>query len=153
MTTSASPTPAEPPSRANQPNRPNRPGAISVLTGLLLAPLAWLTQMVTAEAFAAQSCFPFDHPLSAPNVSWLRPALVALSAVCLLAGILGALTAWRNVRRVGPARWGALRGERRTRAELDGFMSRVAAMCSALFLFALVATDVALAIVSPCRWW
>lgn len=151
MTTSATPAPAGP--QTDPPAGSDRPGAISLLTGLLLAPLAWLTQTVTAEAFAAQSCFPFDHPLSAPIVSWLRAALVALSAVCLLAGIVGALTAWRNVRRVGPARWGALRHERRTRAEVDWFVSRVAAMCSALFLFALVAADVALAIVSPCRWW
>lgn len=151
MTTSATPASADPPT--DPPVGSDRPGAISLLTGLLLAPLAWLAQTVTAEAFAAQSCFPFDHPLSAPIVSWLRTALVALSAVCLLAGIVGALTAWRNVRRVGPARCGAWRNERRTRAEVNWFVSRVAAMCSALFLFALVAADLALAIVSPCRWW
>ncbi|MGQ7932399.1 hypothetical protein [Paraburkholderia sp. D1E] len=123
------------------------------LVGLLVPPLAWLLQMVIAETLAAQSCYPFNHPLSAPIVPWMQPALFTISGVCLVGGAFGSLIAWRNVRKIGPKQWGALSGARRTRAELEWFLSCVAAMCSAVFLFALIATDVALAIVSPCRWW
>jgi hypothetical protein len=124
-----------------------------VLIGLLAAPFAWLLQMMLAEAFAAQACYPHDHPLGAPLVPWMRAALVALGTLCLVAGAFGTWVAWRNLRRVAPLKLGALSGERRTRAELDWFLAHVAVMCSALFLFALIATDVAVAIVSPCRWW
>lgn len=124
-----------------------------VLIGLLAAPFAWLLQMMLAETLAAQACYPHDHPLGAPIVPWMRPALVALGTLCLVAGAFGTWIAWRNLRRVAPLKLGALSGERRTRAELDWFLTHVAAMCSTLFLFALIATDVAVAIVSPCRWW
>ncbi|ABE36008.1 putative membrane protein [Paraburkholderia xenovorans LB400] len=123
------------------------------LAGLLLAPLAWLVQMVIAETLAAQSCYPFDVPLSAPAMPWMRPALVGVSALCLAAGASGAVIAWRNLRRIARMEKSASGNARPTRTELAGFLSRIAAMCSALFLFALIATDVALAIVSPCRWW
>ncbi|NUX52916.1 hypothetical protein [Paraburkholderia youngii] len=124
-----------------------------VLIGLLAAPFAWLLQMMLAETLAAQACYPHDHPLGAPLVSWMRPAIVALGTVCLVAGAFGTWVAWRNLRRVAPLKLGGLNGERRTRAELDWFLTHVAVMTSMLFLFALIATDVAVAIVSPCRWW
>jgi hypothetical protein len=124
-----------------------------VLIGLLAAPFAWLLQMMLAETLAAQACYPHDHPLGAPLVPWMRPALVALGTLCLVAGTFGTWVAWRNLRRVAPLNLGALSGERRKRAELDWFLTHVAVMCSTLFLFALIATDVAVAIVSPCRWW
>lgn len=139
--------------RPISPQSHRRPGAWLGLTGLLLTPFAWLVQMVIAETLAAQACYPSSHPLVAPLVPWLRPALIAISAVCLAAGAFGALSAWRNIQRTGPMQWGELSGLRRRRAELRWFVGRSAAMCSALFLFALVATDVALAIVSPCKWW
>jgi len=124
-----------------------------LLIGLLVAPFAWLLQTLIAETLAAQACYPFNQPVSAPIVPWMRPALITISAVCLVAGAFGSLIAWRNLRKIGPKQWGALSGARRSRAELEWFLSRVAMMCSTLFLFALVATDVALAVVSPCRWW
>jgi hypothetical protein len=134
-------------------SRDSRLSMPCVLTGLLAAPLAWLLQMMLAEALAAEACYPHDHSLGAPFVPWLRPALVALGSLCLLAGAFGTWIAWRNLRRLAPLQFGVLNGERRTRAELDWFLTHVAAMCSTLFLFALIATDVAVAIVSPCRWW
>ena len=124
-----------------------------VLAGLIAAPFAWLVQMTFAETFAAQACYPHDHPLGSPMVPWMRAALVALGALCLAAGAFGAWLAWRNHRRVTPLKLGGLSGERRKRAELDWFFTRVALMSSIMFVFALIATDVALAIVSPCRWW
>ncbi|WP_186308029.1 hypothetical protein [Paraburkholderia sp. BCC1884] len=139
--------------RDMKPPEASYPPTRYALAGLLVAPFAWLVQTVVAETLAAQSCYPFNEPLSAPIVPWVRPALVVVSALCFVAGVTGSLIAWRNLRRIGPAAWGALSGARRTRAELAWFLSRVSAMCSVLFLFALIATDVALAIVSPCRWW
>jgi hypothetical protein len=131
----------------------SHPSLRFIVAGLLIAPLAWLLQMVVAETLAAQSCYPASHPLSAPSIPWMRTALAVLSAVCLLAGIGGSAIAWRNLRRVGPKQRGAATRAGGTKTELAWFVSHVAAMCSALFLFALIATDVALAIVSPCRWW
>ncbi|MFM0006882.1 hypothetical protein PQR57_38695 [Paraburkholderia dipogonis] len=124
-----------------------------MLVGLLVPPCAWLAQMVITETLAAQSCYPFDQPLSSPALPWMRPALVAVSALCLAAGVFGALTARRNVRRLEAANEGASGGIGQRRSGLDAFLTRIAAMCSALFLFALIATDIALALVSPCKWW
>lgn len=124
-----------------------------VLVGLLVAPCAWLAQMLMTETLAAQSCYPFDQPLSSPALPWMRPALVVISTLCLAAGVFGALTAWRNVRRLEAAKEGASGGASQRRSGLDAFLTRIAAMCSALFLFALIATDIALALVSPCKWW
>ncbi|RKR36838.1 hypothetical protein [Paraburkholderia sp. BL17N1] len=124
-----------------------------VLVGLLVAPCAWLAQMVIAETLAAQSCYPLDQPLSSPALPWMRSALVVISALCLAAGAFGALTAWRNVRRLEAAKEGAPGGIGQRRSGLDAFLTRIAVMCSALFLFALIATDIALALVSPCKWW
>jgi hypothetical protein len=145
----------EPPLHARQPPAPHSP-ARHLLVGLLLAPLAWLAQMMIAETLAAQSCYPFDRPLSAPAVPWMRAALVTISALCLAAGAFGALSAWRNVRRLEPGKagkGGRSNSERQRHLGLEAFLVRIAAMCSALFLFALIATDLALALVSPCKWW
>jgi hypothetical protein len=135
------------------PREASYPSMRFIAAGLALAPLAWLVQMLVAETLAAQSCYPSSQPLSAPSIPWMRPALVVLSAVCLLAGVGGSVIAWRNVRRIGAVQRGEPRVERRTKAGLAWFLGHVAAMCSGLFLFALIATDIALAIVSPCRWW
>lgn len=132
-------------------NRHERASRWYLLAGLLLAPLAWLAQMVIAETLAAQSCYPFDRPLAAPAVPWLRFVLAMVSAVCLVVGGIGAGCAWRNVRLGAVAAVGHSTGEGSRSRGLKGFLARVAAMSSALFLFALVATDVALALVSPCK--
>ncbi|ACD16436.1 hypothetical protein [Paraburkholderia phytofirmans] len=124
-----------------------------VLVGLLVAPCAWLAQMIIAETLAAQSCYPLDQPLASPALPWMRPSLVVISALCLAAGAFGALTAWRNVRRLEAAKEGASGGVGQRRSGLDAFLTRIAMMCSGLFLFALIATDIALALVSPCKWW
>ncbi|MCC8396166.1 hypothetical protein LJ656_26615 [Paraburkholderia sp. MMS20-SJTR3] len=124
-----------------------------VLIALLAAPFAWLVQMMIAETVAAQTCYPYNHPLGTPIVWWMHPLLIGVSVLCLLAGAFGSWVAVRNLRRIAPLKRGALFGERRTRAELDGFLVHVAAMSSGLFLFALIATDIAVALVSPCRWW
>lgn len=124
-----------------------------LLVGLLIPPLAWLLQMLIVETLAAQTCYPSTEPLPAPTVPWMRTALVLVSAACLVVGVFGSAIAWRNVRKIGSERRDALPGSKLKRTGLAWFLSRVAMMSSGLFLFALVATDVALAIVSPCRGW
>jgi hypothetical protein len=124
-----------------------------VLIGLLVAPLAWLLQMAVAEMLAAQSCYPFDHPLSEPVFPWMKAALMALGGLCLIAGAFGTWVAWRETSQLGPIDWAALNGARRKRVELQRFLLKVAALCSTLFLIALIAVDAAIAIVSPCKWW
>lgn len=123
------------------------------LIGLLVAPLAWLLQMTVAEMLASQSCYPFDHPLSEPILPWMKAALIGLGALCLLAGAFGTWVAWREMRQLAPLDWAALDAVRRKRVELQRFLLRVAALCSTLFLIALIAVDAAIAIVSPCKWW
>jgi len=123
------------------------------LVGLVVAPLAWLLQMTVAEMLAAQSCFPFDHPLSEPILPWMKTALIVLGALCLLAGAFGTWVAWREMRQLAPLDWAALDAARRKRLGLQRFLLRVAALCSTLFLIALIAVDAAIAIVSPCKWW
>ncbi|MEC5405453.1 hypothetical protein VOM14_07700 [Paraburkholderia sp. MPAMCS5] len=141
--------------------KPHAPGGLPgaphplrhVLIGLLVAPLAWILQMTVAEMLAAQSCFPYDHPLSEPVLPWMNTALVVLGALCLMAGTFGTWVAWRQMRQLGPVDWAALDASHRKRVELQRFLLRVAALCSTLFLIALIAVDAALAIVSPCKWW
>lgn len=136
-----------------KPRQGAEPSMPCMLVGLLVAPLAWIAQMLIAETLAAQSCYPTVQPLSAPVFPWMRSALIVISALCFAAGAFGALTAWRNLRRLRAAKESALSGLGQSRPGLDAFLIHVAAMCSALFLFALIATDIALALVSPCKWW
>jgi hypothetical protein len=127
-----------------------RPASLSsVAAGLLLAPLAWFAQMVIAETLAAQSCFPVDHPLSAPHFAGMRAVLMGISLACLLVGVAGALISWRNFRRIACEQANVAKPP----AGPADFLTRIAVMCNALFLFGLIATDVALAIVSPCAGW
>jgi hypothetical protein len=133
---------------------PRLPGS-HALVGMLAAPFAWVAQMGITETLAAQSCFPHNRPLTAPTWPWLDAAILAVNFACLVLGCWGAFVAWRNVRFVRrnhsgmPGMPGNASGEP---ALLDGFLARVGAMSSTLFVFALIATDTAVLIVSPCRW-
>jgi hypothetical protein len=123
-----------------------------VFTSMFAAPLAWIAQTLVVEAFAAQACFPDDRPLHAPQLSWLEVALGAVSLVCFAIGSGGMFVAWRTSRRMNRT----TSRERQPipiRGELDAFLARIAAMCSTMFMFGLVATDVTLMIVHPCGRW
>lgn len=123
-----------------------------VMTGMFAAPLAWLAQTLVVEALAAQACFADDRPLHAPQLPWLEAALVAVSLVCFATGVSGSVVAWRASRYINRAT-PRERSPIPMRGHLDAFLARVAAMCSTMFMFGLVATDVALLIVSPCGRW
>lgn len=123
------------------------------LSGMLVAPAAWLVQMGITEALAAQSCFPHDHPLPAPALRGLDSVILAVNLVCLLLGCLGAVAAWRNLMLLRRARSTGSDGADDERRGLDWSLACVGAMSSTLFLFALIATDSAVLIVSPCSRW
>jgi hypothetical protein len=129
---------------------------LQTLTGMLAAPFAWLVQMGVTEALAAQSCFPHDHPLPAPALRGLDVVILAVNLVCLLLGGLGAVVAWHNFTRLRRDRMAArdsADGIEAERRGLDWSLACVGVMSSMLFLFALVATDSAVLIVSPCSRW
>ncbi|MFP3563377.1 hypothetical protein [Paraburkholderia sp. SIMBA_030] len=130
---------------------PRLPGS-HALIGMLAAPFAWVVQMGITETLAAHSCFPRDRPLTAPTLPWLDAAILAVNFVCLALGCWGAFVAWRNVRFVRRIRSGMPGSASSEPGLLDGFLARAGAMSSILFGFALIATDIAVLIVSPCRW-
>lgn len=130
---------------------PRLPGS-RALIGMLSAPFAWVAQMGITEALAAQTCFPRNRPLTAPTLPWLDAVILAVNVACLVLGCWGAFIAWRNVRFVRRIRSGMSGNTGDEPALLDSFLARVGAMSSALFMFALIATDIAVLIVSPCRW-
>jgi len=118
--------------------------------GVLATPAAWLLQICAGEALIAQTCFPHDVPLRvplAPAVGW---SVVGMSALLLIVGALGASLAWRNWRRLARAQRGEPPDAPDTKVEGQAFVARVGLMASGLFLFALVATDVATALVKAC---
>jgi hypothetical protein len=126
---------------------------LQTLTAMLVAPFAWLMQMGVTEALAAQSCFPHDHPLQAPALRELDGVILAVNLVCLLLGCLGGVVAWRNFTRLRRARMAGRDGADGETRGLDWSLACVGVMSSTLFLFALVATDSAVLIVSPCSRW
>ena len=147
----ARPAAGTPPAR-QRPHR-RRGGALMMLFGLLGAAAAWILQTEIGETLAAQACFPHRVALAAPQWSGLMPALDAMSIVALLIGIAGVLVArrgWHMTRATRPdsAPPGSDPGTGRTR-----FLAMAGLMLSLLFLVGLVATGLAVLLVSPCSTW
>ena len=127
------------------------PVSVPMLTiGVLAAPAAWLLQICAGETIVAHTCFPHDMPLRIPLSSAIGWSVAGVSGMTLIVGALGTWLAWRNWRRLNRA------GHRQkpeaidTKVEGEAFVARVGLMASGLFLFALVATDVATGLVSAC---
>ncbi|WP_250517411.1 hypothetical protein [Caballeronia sp. INDeC2] len=130
---------------------PARPGGIALVIGLLLAPAAWMAQTTLAQMLAAWGCFPHERPVDAPAMTWLEHGIVLLGLGALLLGVVGGVIAWRNWRRTGEiASMLKEQGSIDRHAARDVFIARAGALASALFVFALVATDLAWLLVSPC---
>jgi hypothetical protein len=130
---------------------PARPGAIALVSGLLLAPAAWMAQTTLGQTLAAWGCFPHERPVNAPAMPWLEHGIVLLGLVALLLGVAGGVVAWRNWRRTGElASMLKEHGSIDRHAARDAFIARAGALASTLFVFALVATDMAWLLVSPC---
>ena len=130
---------------------PARPGGLALTLGLLLAPAAWMAQTNLAQTIAAWGCFPHEHPVNAPAMPWLEHGIVIVALVALLLGFVGGGIAWRNWRRTSAiAAKLEAQGSTDRHASRDAFIARAGALASALFVFALIATDLAWLIVSPC---
>jgi len=121
-----------------------------VFVAILAAPAAWTLQVCIAEALVAQSCFPYDAPMRASYAGAALRAVVGISAAALVVGIAGACLSWRNWRRLADRANDAPPRADRTLLNGEAFVAKVGFMSSLLFLFALVATDVAVALVSGC---
>jgi hypothetical protein len=135
----------------NRSSQPARPGAFALAIGLLLAPAAWMVQTNLAQTIAAWGCFPHERPVHMPALSWLEPGIVIVAVLALLMGIAGGIVAWRNWRRTGAIASMLNAHEPVDRhAARDAFIARAGALASALFVFALISTDLAWLLVSPC---
>jgi hypothetical protein len=140
----------------NQGNQPTRDGAgdpvstLALTIGVLATPAAWLLQICAGETIIAHTCFPHEVPLRVPLDPAIRWGVTGLGGFTLVVGVLGTCLAWRNWRRLTRARRAGPPASTDTRVEGEAFVARVGLMASILFLFALVATDVATGLVSAC---
>ncbi|MFC0399382.1 hypothetical protein [Paraburkholderia rhizosphaerae] len=121
--------------------------------GLLGTALAWFALMLIGEGLTATTCALSDPVRPAAPPSWAMVVMIALSAVCVALGIAGAVLAWRNVVFTREKRQRPLEGRARRVAELESFLAKVGALCSAMFMFGLIATVLAVAILAPCGQW
>jgi hypothetical protein len=124
-----------------------------LLTAALATPLAWFAQMFIGEVLTSQACAISDPLRPASPPTWVTTAMAALSVVCVIVGVAGVIVAWRAVVFTRGRRGHALDGRARRVAELEWFLARVSALSSAMFMFGLVTTVVAVVVVSPCGQW
>jgi hypothetical protein len=130
-----------------------RDGTLMMPFGLFGAAAAWVLQTEIGETLAAQACFPHRSALAAPQWSWLMAALDALSIVALLIGVAGVWVAWRGWRTTRTARPAPASPMSDTSAGRTRFLAMAALLLSLLFLVGLVATGLAVLLVSPCSAW
>jgi hypothetical protein len=123
---------------------------LALTAGVLATPAAWLLQTCAGETLIAHSCFPHNVPLRLPLDPAVRWGVTGLAGFTLIVGVLGTWLAWRNWRRLARARRVGTPEATDTKLEGEAFVARVGFMASVLFLFALVATDVATGLVSAC---
>jgi hypothetical protein len=119
----------------------------------LATPLAWFAQMFLGEMLTAQVCSLSTPERPGAPPSWMMPALLALSGACFVLGIAGVAVAWRTVVFTRTLHGEARDTRARRVAELEWFLARVSVLSSVMFLFGLIATDLAVLVVSPCGRW
>ena len=121
--------------------------ALQQIYALLGAPLAWIVQICTCEALAAQACYPAQDPLAHAELHALSAYIGAVSLVCLAVALGGLTAAWRG--------WHALRRGDGTDPDRRAgrFLFRVAILSSPMFVLGLLVTAMAALIVSPCKPW
>jgi hypothetical protein len=127
-----------------------RVSTLRLLGALLLAPVAWLAQLLASYFFAANACQRGSEGLVPSSVPALWLVLLLINLACLTAGAMGMTLAWRAWRRTRdekPGRGHHLLdvGEGRTR-----FAALSAAIVSGIFLFAIFAEFAALLILERC---
>lgn len=130
-----------------------RGGALMLLFGLLGAPAAWVLQTEIGETLAAQACFPHRSALAVPQWSWLMPVLDVMSVGALLIGVAGVWVAWRGWRTTRAARPDPVSPVSDAGVGRTLFLAAAGFMLGLLFLVGLVATGLAVLLVSPCSAW
>ncbi|QYD67251.1 hypothetical protein KZJ38_12755 [Paraburkholderia edwinii] len=118
--------------------------------GMLATALAWFALMGAGEVLTANVCGLSDANGPKGPPSWAMPVLIAISVACFALAIVGVVIAWRNVVLTREKRKYPLEGRARRVAELEWFLARISALSSAMFMFGMFVTVLAVAIVSPC---
>jgi hypothetical protein len=118
--------------------------------GMLATALAWFALMAAGEVLTANVCGLSDAIRPQGPPSWAMPVLIAVSVACCVLAVVGVVIAWRNIVLTRERRKCALEGRARRVAELEWFLARVSALSSAMFMFGMIVTVLAVAIVSPC---
>ncbi|HEY4349927.1 MAG TPA: hypothetical protein VGN31_01795 [Paraburkholderia sp.] len=118
--------------------------------GMLATALAWFALMGAGEVLTANVCGLSDANRPKGPPSWAMPTLIAVSVACFVLAIVGVAIAWRNVVFTREKRKRPLEGRARRVAELEWFLARISALSSAMFMFGMIVTVLAVAIVSPC---
>ena len=130
------------------------PSGRALAIGLLLAPAAWIFETNAAQTIAAHACFASDKPTTAPmsvaSLTWIM-SLVVVSLLLAIAGLVTALRNWKQTATF--ANTVATGREIDRHAGAVCFLARVGTISSALFTLGVVASALALIIVSPCRGW
>jgi len=142
---------AGPSARQGPPRR--RVGPLMIVFGLLGAAAAWVVQTEIGQTLAAQGCYPHRAALPAPQWSWLMPVLNAMSVVALLIGVAGVWVAWRNWRVTRDARADPVPAIPAITVGRTRFLAMAGLILSLLFAVGLVATGLAVVLVSPCSAW
>jgi hypothetical protein len=126
--------------------RPGRVSALRMLAALFGAPIAWVAQLSLSEPLAAQTCYPYQMPLSEPVWQGLLATLALISGACLAIALLSGFMAWTLCRQTRAP----LLEERDDRAQ---FLAKLGVMSSFIFTMAVLFTACAVLLVSPCSPW
>ena len=118
--------------------------------GMLATALAWFALMGAGEVLTANVCGLSDANRPEGPPSWATPVLIAISVACFALAIVGVVIAWRNVVLMREKKKLPLEGRARRVSELEWFLARISALSSAMFMFGMLVTVLAVAIVSPC---
>jgi hypothetical protein len=136
--------------RSSQRNATPRFHPWRLLFGMLASAFAWFALMAAGEVLTANVCALSDaaHPQGPP--SWAMPVLGAVTAACFALAIAGGFVSWRNLALMRKKRRQPLQGRARRVAELEWFVAKIGALSSAIFMFGMIATGLAVAMLSPC---
>lgn len=129
---------------------------LRTIVSLFGAPAAWVAQMSLSEPLAAYGCYPHATPLPVPLWTSLPAILVAISIVCLAAGLVSGYVAWNSWKRIN-CRLKLLEVAARGGAPLDEgqgrFLAILGQLSSFVFIIAILFTSFAVILVSPCSPW
>jgi hypothetical protein len=120
-----------------------------LLFGMSATAFAWFALMAAGEVLTANVCALSDaaHPQGPP--SWAMPLLGAITVACFVLAVAGGFVSWRNLAFMRKKRRQPLQGRARRVAELEWFVAKIGALSNAIFMFGMIATGLAVAMLSP----